>query len=137
MNRRDHVCLWDTLLPPSKAMICCGYMKDKKKEENTNILCYSALPGHESGAYAISYEPESQLLFSGGKRGEIGKTMILGYELCLILPLSQKVVSDLRQRTTMHTFTAHQSRIRSVAIDTENKMLITGSVDGELKVKKK
>lgn len=34
----------------------------------------------------------------------------------------------------MHTFTAHQSRIRSIAIDPENKALITGSIDGELKV---
>ena len=75
-----------------------------------------ALPGHEGGAYAITYEPNSQLLFSGGKRGEI-------------------VVSDLRQRsTTMHTFTAHQSRIRSISIDPETKSLITGSIDGELKV---
>ncbi|CEP07241.1 hypothetical protein [Parasitella parasitica] len=96
-SKRDHVCLWDTLLPPSKAMV-------------------SALPGHESGAYAITYEPNSQLLFSGGKKGEI-------------------VVSDLRQRsTTMHTFTAHQSRIRSISIDPESKSLITGSIDGELKI---
>ncbi|KAG2213642.1 hypothetical protein INT46_000817 [Mucor plumbeus] len=96
-SKRDHVCLWDTLLPPSKAMV-------------------SALPGHESGAYAITYEPNSQLLFSGGKKGEI-------------------VVSDLRQRsTTMHTFTAHQSRIRSISIDPETKSLITGSIDGELKI---
>lgn len=35
----------------------------------------------------------------------------------------------------MHTFTAHQSRIRSMAIDPENKALITGSIDGELKVR--
>lgn len=34
----------------------------------------------------------------------------------------------------MHTFTAHQSRIRSISIDPENKALITGSIDGELKV---
>ncbi|KAI8367415.1 WD40-repeat-containing domain protein [Choanephora cucurbitarum] len=74
-----------------------------------------ALPGHDGGAYAIAYEPDNQLLFSGGKKGEI-------------------VVSDLRQRTTMHTFTAHDSRIRSIAIDSENKSLITGSIDGELKI---
>jgi WD40 repeat protein len=35
----------------------------------------------------------------------------------------------------MHTFTAHQSRIRSIAIDPENNALITGSIDGELKVR--
>ncbi|KAI9477755.1 MAG: WD40-repeat-containing domain protein [Benjaminiella poitrasii] len=86
---------------------------------NTYFICslitYLALPGHESGAYAITYEPNNQLLFSGGKHGEI-------------------VVSDLRQRTTAHTFAAHHSRIRSIAIDTENKALITGSIDGELKI---
>lgn len=31
-----------------------------------------ALSAHDSGAYAISYDPEKQLLFTGGKRGEIG-----------------------------------------------------------------
>ncbi|KAI7907430.1 uncharacterized protein BX663DRAFT_233 [Cokeromyces recurvatus] len=44
------------------------------------------------------------------------------------------VISDIRQRTTAHTFSAHHSRIRSITIDTENKLLVTGSVDGELKV---
>lgn len=34
-----------------------------------------ALPGHDGGAYAITYEVNSQLLFSGGKRGEIGKSI--------------------------------------------------------------
>ncbi|KAG0842100.1 hypothetical protein G6F19_001183 [Rhizopus arrhizus] len=95
-RKRDHVCLWDTLLPTSKAMV-------------------HSFPGHESGAYAISYEPNSQLLFSGGKKGEI-------------------VVSDIRQRTTMCTFTAHHSRIRSIAIDTDRNALITGSIDGEMKI---
>ncbi|KAG0164634.1 DmX-like protein 1 [Apophysomyces sp. BC1015] len=74
-----------------------------------------SLPGHDSGAYAIAYEPTNHLLFSGGKRGEI-------------------VVSDIRQRTTMHTFSAHHTRIRSIAMDAENRALITGSIDGELKI---
>ena len=34
----------------------------------------------------------------------------------------------------MHTFTAHNSRIRSLAVDSVNGTLITGSIDGELKV---
>lgn len=36
------------------------------------LFIFLALPGHDGGAYAITYEPNSQLLFSGGKRGEIG-----------------------------------------------------------------
>ncbi|KAI9258749.1 RAVE protein 1 C terminal-domain-containing protein [Phascolomyces articulosus] len=95
-RRRDHICLWDTLLPPSKAMIC-------------------SLPAHDNGAYAIAYESKNQLLFTGGKGGEI-------------------VVSDIRQRRIMHTFTAHNSRIRSLAVDSANGTLVTGSIDGELKI---
>lgn len=44
-------------------------------------------------------------------------------------------VSDIRQLSVVHTFTAHSARIRSIALDLENRTLITGSVDGELKVK--
>ncbi|KAI8144673.1 RAVE protein 1 C terminal-domain-containing protein [Fennellomyces sp. T-0311] len=95
-RRRDHVCLWDTLLPPSKAMVC-------------------ALPAHDNGAYAIAYEAKRRLLFTGGKRGEI-------------------VVSDIRQRSIMHSFNAHTSRIRSLTIDETNNTLVTGSIDGELKI---
>ncbi|KAI8369421.1 WD40-repeat-containing domain protein [Radiomyces spectabilis] len=95
-RRRDNVCIWDTLLPPHKAMVC-------------------ALPAHESGAYAIAYDPNRHLLFSGGKRGDI-------------------VVSDIRQRSTMHTFTAHHARIRSIAVDLSNQAVISGSIDGELKI---
>ncbi|ORY97295.1 RAVE protein 1 C terminal-domain-containing protein, partial [Syncephalastrum racemosum] len=93
-RRREHVCLWDTLLPPSKALVC-------------------SLPAHDSGAYAIAYDPDRSLLFSGGKRGDIA-------------------VSDIRQRSVVHTFTAHPGRIRSISI--ANNTLVTGSVDGELKL---
>ncbi|KAL0097480.1 RAVE protein 1 C terminal-domain-containing protein [Phycomyces blakesleeanus] len=95
-RRKDHVCLWDTLLPPSKAQV-------------------ASLPGHDGGAYAVAFDSSSNYLFSGGSRGEI-------------------VVSDIRQRTLLHTFSAHQSRIRSIAIDTEKNLLVTGSTDGELKI---
>ena len=44
------------------------------------------------------------------------------------------VVSDIRQCSIMHTFTAHNSRIRSITIDPTNGTLVTGSIDGELKV---
>ncbi|KAI7868806.1 hypothetical protein BDF14DRAFT_476861 [Spinellus fusiger] len=74
-----------------------------------------SLGGHDGGSYAVAFSANSHYLFSGGHRGGI-------------------VVSDIRQRTLLHTFSAHQSRIRSIAIDTENNLLITGSVDGELKV---
>lgn len=108
-------------------MVC--YLTIDSERFYLNIV---ALPGHESGAYAVVYEPENQLLFSGGKRGEIGSYIYLisNHKNTYIAI----VVSDLRQRTTMHTFTAHHSRIRSIEIDQENKSLVTGSIDGELKV---
>ncbi|KAI9316513.1 WD40-repeat-containing domain protein [Dichotomocladium elegans] len=95
-RRRDHVCLWDTLLPPSKAMIC-------------------SLPTHDSGAYAIAYAQEKNLLFTGGKRGEIA-------------------VSDIRQQAVVHTFTGHSARIRSITFDKRTNSLVTGSIDGDMKV---
>lgn len=45
------------------------------------------------------------------------------------------MVSDVRQRAVMQTFTAHNSRIRSIAFDKVSQCLVTGSVDGDLKVK--
>ncbi|KAI9015819.1 WD40-repeat-containing domain protein [Phycomyces nitens] len=51
-RRKDHICLWDTLLPPSKAQV-------------------ASLPGHDSGAYAVAFDSSSNYLFSGGSRGEI------------------------------------------------------------------
>lgn len=33
----------------------------------------------------------------------------------------------------MHTFHGHQSRIRSMAIDTRDGALITGSIEGDMK----
>lgn len=125
--RRDHLCIWDTLLPPSSSMVCCKWSTCLFRDFPLFYcrycwcwfsLCDVALPGHDSGAYAVAYEGQGHFLFSGGKRGEI-------------------VVSDIRQRSTMHTFTAHSSRIRSIAIDAQNHTLITGSIDGELKVKER
>jgi hypothetical protein len=31
-----------------------------------------AIPAHEFGAYAVAYSAPSQMLFSGGKNGDIG-----------------------------------------------------------------
>jgi hypothetical protein len=43
-------------------------------------------------------------------------------------------VTDVRQRTIMHTFNGHHSRVRSMAVDDKDGALMTGSVDGDLKV---
>lgn len=114
-RKKDHVCVWDTLLPPSKAMIFCKCNLQARNAYNPLNFSWLALFAHDSGAYAIAYNSNNKLLFTAGKRGEIA-------------------ISDLRQRAVMHTFSAHQSRIRSISIDPEHNMFVTGSVDGELKI---
>ena len=36
------------------------------------MIIFLALPAHDGGAYAIAHESKNQLLFTGGKGGEIG-----------------------------------------------------------------
>lgn len=43
------------------------------------ILC-TALPAHESGAYATVYSSKNKQLLSGGKKGEISKWRVLSAE---------------------------------------------------------
>ncbi|RCH83083.1 hypothetical protein CU098_000715, partial [Rhizopus stolonifer] len=50
------------------------------------------------------------------------------------LMLMHILISHTMDSTTMRAFLGHQSRIRSIAIDTNNKSLITGSTDGEMKI---
>ncbi|CAM0142758.1 unnamed protein product [Umbelopsis sp. WA50703] len=95
-RKKDHICLWDTLLPAHQSLIC-------------------SIPVHEFGAYAIAYCTRSRLIFSGGKNGEI-------------------TVTDEVERRVVHTFNGHTSRIRSMTVDEQNNVLITGSVEGNMKI---
>uniref|UniRef100_A0A8K9V4L1 Dmx-like 2 n=1 Tax=Oncorhynchus mykiss TaxID=8022 RepID=A0A8K9V4L1_ONCMY len=49
-NDSRNVCLWDTLISPSNAMV-------------------HAFPCHENGATVLQYAPKQQLLISGGRKG--------------------------------------------------------------------
>ena len=43
-------------------------------------------------------------------------------------------ISDIRQRKIQHTFQAHESLIRCIAIDPDEEYFVTGSADGDVKV---
>ncbi|KAI9006205.1 RAVE protein 1 C terminal-domain-containing protein [Gaertneriomyces semiglobifer] len=94
----DHmnVCFWDTLLPTSKARV-------------------KAFTVNEGGAYSITYSARHQLLFSGGKKGDI-------------------CVYDTRQRALVDTFQAHGHMVKSLGIDENSNCLISGSMGGEVKL---
>ncbi|RUS22784.1 WD40-repeat-containing domain protein [Endogone sp. FLAS-F59071] len=100
-----------TSLSQSKANNLCIW--DTLLPSTKSLVC--ALPAHESGAYATVYSSKNEQLLSGGKNGEI-------------------TVTDIRQRAVMHTFNGHNSRIRSLTVDYKNGLLLSGSVDGDLKV---
>lgn len=53
---------------------------------------------HDHGATVLQYAPKQQLLISGGRKGYI----------CIF---------DIRQRQLMHTFQAHDSAIKALALD--------------------
>ncbi|KAI9021913.1 RAVE protein 1 C terminal-domain-containing protein [Hyaloraphidium curvatum] len=89
-----NVCIWDTLLPSARARI-------------------RAFTVHDGGAYSLAYAARHQLLFSGGKKGDI-------------------CIYDVRQRTLLNTLQAHSTLVKTLAIDEDQDMFISGSSDGEL-----
>ena len=44
-------------------------------------------------------------------------------------------IFDLRQRQVMQTFTAHDCDVKSLAIDESEEFFVTGSLDGDIKVR--
>jgi len=70
---------------------------------------------HNDGCSAILFSPKHQVLISSGKTGDI----------CLF---------DMRHRHLRHTFQAHDSSIRCMALDPAEEFFVTGSADGDIKV---
>lgn len=70
---------------------------------------------HDHGATVLQYAPKHQLLISGGRKGWV----------CLF---------DIRQRQLMHTFHAHDSAIKALALDPCEEYFTTGSAEGNIKV---
>nr|XP_045610736.1 dmX-like protein 2 [Procambarus clarkii] len=95
-SEHRNVALWDTLLPQRKA----------------NVVSWNC---HESGASALLYAPQHQVILSAGKKGTV----------CIF---------DVRQRTLRHKFQAHDAAIKCMALDQSEEFFCTGSADGDIKV---
>lgn len=81
-----------------------------------NVICVSpAFPCHENGATVLQYAPKQQLLISGGRKGFV-------------------CVFDIRQRQLLHTFQAHDSAVKALALDASEDFFVTGSAEGNMKV---
>ena len=63
----------------------------------------------------LQYAPKQQLLISGGRKGCV----------CIF---------DIRQRQLIHTFQAHDSAIKALALDPCEEYFTTGSAEGNIKV---
>ncbi|XP_069954424.1 dmX-like protein 2 isoform X5 [Cherax quadricarinatus] len=95
-SEHRNVALWDTLLPQRKA----------------NVVSWNC---HESGASALLFAPQHQVILSAGKKGTV----------CIF---------DVRQRTLRHKFQAHDAAIKCMALDQSEEFFCTGSADGDIKV---
>ena len=71
---------------------------------------------HDSGASAVLYAPQHYRLVTAGKKGQIA-------------------VWDVRQNKQLHFFKAHDHPIKCLAIDPSEEFIVSGSVDGDIKVK--
>lgn len=76
----------------------------------------AAFSCHDQGASSLVYAPQHQLVISAGKKGDV----------CVV---------DVRQRQLRHRFQAHESPIKCLAIDPGEEFFVTGSADGDIKVR--
>jgi WD40 repeat protein len=77
----------------------------------------AAFSCHDQGASSLVYAPQHQLIISAGKKGDV----------CVV---------DIRQRQLRHRFQAHESPIKCLAIDPGEEFFVTGSADGDIKVRR-
>uniref|UniRef100_A0A3B5MLN0 Dmx-like 2 n=1 Tax=Xiphophorus couchianus TaxID=32473 RepID=A0A3B5MLN0_9TELE len=73
-----------------------------------------AFPCHDNGATVLEYAQKQQLLITGGRKGFV-------------------CVFDIRQRQLLHTFQAHDSAIKALALDPFEDFFVTGSAEGNIK----
>ena len=62
----------------------------------------------------LQYASKHQLLITGGRKGFV-------------------CVFDIRQRQLLHTFQAHDSAIKALALDASEDFFVTGSAEGNMK----
>ncbi len=71
---------------------------------------------HTDGSSALAYAPQHQTIISTGKKGDV----------CVL---------DVRQRAPRHTFHAHDATVKCLALDPMEQFFVTGSADGDIKVR--
>ena len=71
---------------------------------------------HDSGASALLFAPQRYQMVTAGKKGQVA-------------------VWDIRQHRQLHAFKAHDHPIKCLALDPNEDFFVTGSVDGDIKVK--
>ncbi|KAJ3020012.1 UNVERIFIED_CONTAM: hypothetical protein HDU68_010402 [Siphonaria sp. JEL0065] len=92
----------------------------------SNICLFDTLlPAHKSrvknfhvtegGAYSIAHSNKYQSIISGGKKGDI-------------------FIYDDRQMKHLKTFHAHDTTVKSLFVDEDNGLLISGAAGGDIKV---
>ncbi|KAJ3063584.1 regulator of (H+)-ATPase in vacuolar membrane, partial [Rhizoclosmatium hyalinum] len=69
----------------------------------------------EGGAYSIAHTNKYQSIVAGGKKGDI-------------------FIFDVRQMKHRKTFKAHDTTVKSLFVDEENGLLISGAAGGDIKV---
>jgi WD40 repeat protein len=100
------------LLEPSGPVQACNGIALPLKSH----LTLAAFSCHDQGASSLVYAPQHQLVISAGKKGDV----------CII---------DVRQRQLRQRFQAHESPIKCLAIDPGEEFFVTGSADGDIKVR--
>lgn len=101
----------------------CDFTTFTMNDERQLFIVYSfcvslAFVCHDQGCSCILYAPQHQSLISAGKKGFVS-------------------IFDVRQRQERHRFQAHETATKCLALDPAEEFIVTGSADGDIKVKKK
>ncbi|KAH7643602.1 dmx-like protein [Dermatophagoides farinae] len=111
-----------TFLSSSSLLMAAGHSTDHRNvvlvdtlvpRERSIVLAFAC---HEhNGASSIIFAPLSQLIITGGKKGDI-------------------FIFDIRQRIQKDHFHAHDSAVKCIALEPNEEFFATGSADGDIKV---
>ena len=89
----------------------------KKQSWRGPFYCFQGFTFHEAGASAVLYAPQHYQLVTAGKKGQVA-------------------LWDVRQnKQQVHFFKAHDHPIKCIAIDPSEDLVVTGAVDGDIKVR--
>ncbi|KAH8856854.1 DmX-like protein 2 [Schistosoma japonicum] len=136
----SHLTLWDTLLPSNR----CGVLDPELDAPCTSIAYCGSLTSINSwprntDIYSLNnmiYSYTSTITptttnsgrFFTGSGGDSDRTVVVGTkngDICTV---------DMRNPKVLHKFSAHDSPIRTLCIDSATNCLVTGGADGIVKI---